>query len=145
MAEEPSQQPTPPSSTSTAAELALKPTYDLAHLDKLLERYLNLLDTFTTLRHDLSQNLSSGFFSLAQAQRSSMLPPGQRYGEDMYDQTHESRPAGEGTNEPKRYKWGCNATVGGLPVPGDGDRTISAEVNASTDDDPRHGGCRTRR
>jgi hypothetical protein len=62
------------------------PPYNLTHLDNLLTTYLHLLDTYTQQRTTLSTHLSSGFFSLAQAQRSSMLPPGQRYGQEMYDQ-----------------------------------------------------------
>ena len=62
------------------------PPYNITHLDTLLSTYLNLLDTYTQQRTTLSTHLSSGFFSLAQAQRSSMLPPGQRYGQEMYDQ-----------------------------------------------------------
>lgn len=60
--------------------------YNITHLDDLLASYLELLDTYTRQRDDLSAHLSSGFFRLAQAQRSSMLPPGQRYGKEMYDE-----------------------------------------------------------
>lgn len=74
----PTQQPTPTPSPS--------PPYNITHLDDLLASYLTQLDAYSTLRASLSTSLSSGFFSLAQAQRSSMLPPGQRYGQEMYDE-----------------------------------------------------------
>ncbi|KAK4940058.1 hypothetical protein LTR10_019795 [Elasticomyces elasticus] len=55
-------------------------------LDQLLESYLNLLDTYISLREQLSKDLSTGFFSLASANRNSTLGPGRRYGEEGYDQ-----------------------------------------------------------
>jgi hypothetical protein len=55
-------------------------------LDSLLETYLGLLDSYTKLRAQLSQDLSAGFFALAQANRSSVLGPGRRYGQDGYDE-----------------------------------------------------------
>jgi len=55
-------------------------------LDQLLESYLQLLDTYTTLRDQLSKDLSAGFFALASANRNSSLGPGRRYGEEGYDQ-----------------------------------------------------------
>lgn len=55
-------------------------------LDHLLESYLELLDTYTTLRDQVSKDLSAGFFSLASANRNSTLGPGRRYGEEGYDQ-----------------------------------------------------------
>lgn len=51
-------------------------------LDEFLEKYLNLLDAYERARKDLSQNLSSGFISLAQANFSSSGP---RIGQDLYD------------------------------------------------------------
>ncbi|KAL2430540.1 hypothetical protein ABEF95_010564 [Exophiala dermatitidis] len=58
----------------------------LSHrLDSLLECYLAFLDEYTRLREQLSKNFSSGFFSLAQANRNSALGPGRRYGEEGYD------------------------------------------------------------
>lgn len=54
-------------------------------LDQLLASYLELLDTYTSLRTQLSKDFSSGFFALAQANRSSTLGPGRRYGEEGYD------------------------------------------------------------
>lgn len=60
---------------------------DLAtRLDGLLEQYLDLLDQYTKLREDLSKTFSSGFFSLAQAQRTSTLGAARRYGEEYYDE-----------------------------------------------------------
>ena len=55
-------------------------------LDNLLVQYLHLLDQYTILREQLSTQLSSGYFSLAQAQRSCTLGSGRRYGEDCYDE-----------------------------------------------------------
>ncbi|MCJ1226137.1 hypothetical protein MMC12_002786 [Toensbergia leucococca] len=52
-------------------------------LDDLLERYLNLLDQYQKLQHDLSHCLSSGYLSLAQANFTS--PYRIRYGQDYYD------------------------------------------------------------
>ncbi|EXJ82018.1 hypothetical protein A1O1_08086 [Capronia coronata CBS 617.96] len=54
-------------------------------LDTLLESYLDMLDTYTRLREQLSQDFSAGFFALAQANRNSILGPGRRYGEEGYD------------------------------------------------------------
>ncbi|OAP60939.1 hypothetical protein AYL99_05941 [Fonsecaea erecta] len=57
-------------------------------LDALLVSYLNLLDTYTTLRDRLSKDLSGGFFALAQANRNaqSTLGVGRRYGEEGFDE-----------------------------------------------------------
>ncbi|KAI1616390.1 hypothetical protein EDD36DRAFT_134243 [Exophiala viscosa] len=55
-------------------------------LDRLLESYLQLLDTYTILREQLSKDLSAGFFALASSNRNSSLGPGRRYGEEGYDQ-----------------------------------------------------------
>ncbi|KAL6251390.1 hypothetical protein RBB50_001599 [Rhinocladiella similis] len=55
-------------------------------LDDLLASYLTLLDTYTTLRAQLSEEFSSGFYALAQANRNSTLGPGRRYGEEGYDE-----------------------------------------------------------
>lgn len=57
-----------------------------ARLDALLESYLELLDTYTTLRAQLSADFSSGFLALAQANRTSNLGPSRRYGEEGYDE-----------------------------------------------------------
>lgn len=55
-------------------------------LDILLEQYLVLLDSYTTLREKLSREFSSGFFSLASANRSasSTLGAGRRYGPEGF-------------------------------------------------------------
>ncbi|KAJ9297065.1 hypothetical protein DTO271G3_4826 [Paecilomyces variotii] len=55
----------------------------LESLDCLLEQYLQLLHRHQTLHAQLGKQLSSGFFSLAQANYSS---PGRRYGQDYYDE-----------------------------------------------------------
>jgi len=55
-------------------------------LDELLEQYLHLLDQYTVLREELSKSFSSGFFSLAHAQRASTLGAGRRYGHEYYDE-----------------------------------------------------------
>lgn len=55
-------------------------------LDELLEQYLHLLDQYTLLREELSKSFSSGFFSLAHAQRASTLGAGRRYGQEYYDE-----------------------------------------------------------
>lgn len=54
-------------------------------LDNLLQSYLSLLDTYTTLRTQLSQELGAGFLALAQANRHCTLGPGRRYGEEGFD------------------------------------------------------------
>ena len=81
MATSSSQLPSPPHSPAPTS-----PTYSTTHLDTLLAQYLALLHDYTDNRASLSTQFSAGFFNLAQAQRSSLLPPGQRYGEEMYDQ-----------------------------------------------------------
>jgi coiled-coil domain-containing protein 115 len=58
----------------------------IARLDDLLATYLDRLDTYQKLREQLSQNLSSGFLSLAHANRTVNLGSGRRYGEEGYDQ-----------------------------------------------------------
>lgn len=74
----------PPDSPQSTPEA---PTDGLTErLDFLLEQYLDLLDQYTKLREDLSKTFSAGFFSLAQAQRSSTLGAGRRYGEECYDE-----------------------------------------------------------
>ncbi|EXJ71650.1 uncharacterized protein A1O5_05458 [Cladophialophora psammophila CBS 110553] len=57
-------------------------------LDALLISYLTILDTYTSLRAQLSKDLSAGFFSLAQANRNanSTLGVGRRYGEEGFDE-----------------------------------------------------------
>ncbi|KAJ5288534.1 hypothetical protein N7478_001564 [Penicillium angulare] len=52
-------------------------------LDTLLEQYLYLLDRQQELQSGLSQQLASGFLSLAHANYT--CPPGRRYGADYYD------------------------------------------------------------
>ena len=71
--------PSPPISETSQSDL-------VERLDELLEQYLELLDQYSTLREELSKSFSSGFFSLAQAQRSSSRGAGRRYGEDCYDE-----------------------------------------------------------
>ncbi|KGO71270.1 hypothetical protein PITC_063510 [Penicillium italicum] len=80
--------PTPPASRpgSEAPEVDVKPEAledSVQSLDTLLEKYLYLLDRQQKLHSSLAEQLSSGFFSLAQANFSS--PPGRRYGPDYYD------------------------------------------------------------
>ncbi|KAL8777414.1 MAG: hypothetical protein Q9194_002572 [Teloschistes cf. exilis] len=52
-------------------------------LDDLLERYLNLVHQYHAQQQSLTDDLSSGYFSLAQANFSS--PNRIRYGQDFYD------------------------------------------------------------
>ncbi|KAI4145277.1 MAG: hypothetical protein LQ340_006339, partial [Diploschistes diacapsis] len=61
------------------------PEASLSTLSDLLERYLHLLDQYTTLRAQLSQDLSSGFLSLAQANFNAPSHV-RRYGQDLYDE-----------------------------------------------------------
>jgi len=56
----------------------------LEHLDDLLKQYLGFLDEYHAARQELSRHLSTGFFNLAQANRSA--GPGRRYGQDYYDE-----------------------------------------------------------
>ncbi|KAJ5592922.1 hypothetical protein N7537_009826 [Penicillium hordei] len=82
-----SQIPTPPASRpgSEAPEVKVKPVAlgdSVQCLDTLLEKYLHLLDRQQKLHSSLAEQLSSGFFALAQANFSS---PGRRYGPDYYD------------------------------------------------------------
>ncbi|KAJ5372208.1 hypothetical protein N7517_004214 [Penicillium concentricum] len=79
--------PTPPASrpSSEAPEVKVKPVAledSVQCLDTLLEQYLHLLDRQQQLQSSLAEQLSSGFFALAQANFSS---PGRRYGPDYYD------------------------------------------------------------
>lgn len=80
--------PSPPESRSSTPGTEQKndTTVSTQRLDELLEEYLQLLDQYTTLRDELSKSFSSGFFSLARAQRASTLGSGRRYGQDCYDE-----------------------------------------------------------
>jgi coiled-coil domain-containing protein 115 len=60
-------------------------------LDALLEIYLDRLDTYQKLREELSKNLSAGFLSLANANRTSNLGSGRRYGAEGYDERMKAR------------------------------------------------------
>lgn len=78
--------PVTPRPTSSAATDTSKTSDPTARLDALLEIYLDHLDTYQKLREELSKNLSAGFLSLAQANRTSNLgSSGRRYGEEGYD------------------------------------------------------------
>lgn len=62
----------------------------LEYLDSLFEKYLHILHEYENARQDLSRQFSSGFFNLAQANRS--VGPGRHYGQDYYDERmHASR------------------------------------------------------
>ncbi|OOF98593.1 hypothetical protein ASPCADRAFT_204353 [Aspergillus carbonarius ITEM 5010] len=85
--------PTPPASRSASpapdaepkqAPVAESPVDLLQSLDNLLERYLHLLDQHQKLQAELGSKLSSGYFSLAQANYT--CPPGRHYGADYYDE-----------------------------------------------------------
>ncbi|PYI07112.1 hypothetical protein BO78DRAFT_460732 [Aspergillus sclerotiicarbonarius CBS 121057] len=85
--------PTPPASRSASpapdAEPKQAPVAEssvdlLQSLDNLLERYLHLLDQHQKLQAELGSKLSSGVFSLAQANYT--CPPGRHYGADYYDE-----------------------------------------------------------
>ncbi|PYH33044.1 uncharacterized protein BO87DRAFT_407687 [Aspergillus neoniger CBS 115656] len=85
--------PTPPASRPASpapdsepkqAPVADAPEDLLQSLDNLLERYLHLLDQHQKLQAELGSKLSSGFFSLAQANYT--CPPGRHYGADYYDE-----------------------------------------------------------
>ncbi|KAK1141611.1 hypothetical protein N8T08_008875 [Aspergillus melleus] len=89
--------PTPPASRSGSEspefELKEAPVSDssadssadlLQSLDALLEKYLDLLDQHQKFQTELASRISSGFFSLAQANYT--CPPGRRYGADYYDE-----------------------------------------------------------
>ena len=82
--------PTPPATPRPPLSSPdTKPTPSAARLDALLEQYLDLLDSYTTLRAQLSRQLSDGFLSLARANHtagSSALGGGRRFGEDGYDE-----------------------------------------------------------
>lgn len=69
---------TSPSRTSTTTNDDL-----ISILDTLLATYLESLDTHQRLHASLSRQFSSGFFALAQANRTSTT--GRRYGEEGYD------------------------------------------------------------
>jgi coiled-coil domain-containing protein 115 len=84
-----SQLPPPPPSPSASPSPAPYSNPDLIlQLDDLLASYLNLLDTYTTLRTHLSTRFSSGFFALATANRNAAahLGVGRTFGRDQYDE-----------------------------------------------------------
>jgi coiled-coil domain-containing protein 115 len=84
-----SQLPSPPPSPLPSTPATASPNSDLTtKLDDLLASYLTLLDTYTTLRNQLSTHFSSGFFSLATANRNAAahLGVGRTFGRDQYDE-----------------------------------------------------------
>ncbi|KAG5293879.1 hypothetical protein I7I50_04439 [Histoplasma capsulatum G186AR] len=85
------QLPTPPATPADGAassELSSPTEKSLVELsqelDSVLERYLHLLDQQQRLQQEIGREFSSGFLSLACANKS--CPPGRRYGEDYYDE-----------------------------------------------------------
>ncbi|RVX73056.1 hypothetical protein B0A52_02182 [Exophiala mesophila] len=103
---EPSLEPLEPSSSLPSQTSTIS-----AQLDDLLVRYLTFLDTYTALRSQLSKELSSGFISLAQANRTSNLGAGRRYGEEGYDERMKS--SWNLVIEPKHHEHPClTASVG---------------------------------
>jgi coiled-coil domain-containing protein 115 len=80
----------PPSPRSSSKERPSGTTDNVAlttHLDALLELYLAHLDAYTSFQTTLSTQLSTGFLSLAAANRNaaSVLGPGRRFGQDGFD------------------------------------------------------------
>ena len=57
---------------------------DQSHIDRLLERYLHLLDEYTQLRRDLSSLQTNAFQCIARSNFSAER--GMRYGQDHYDE-----------------------------------------------------------
>lgn len=95
--------PSPPESRQSTPDSTAN---DLTEqLDSLLEQYLDLLDQYTKLRENLSKTFSAGFFSLAQAQRTSNLGAGRRYGEEYYDERMKAQ---------RRIIWQSDAELEGL-------------------------------
>jgi coiled-coil domain-containing protein 115 len=80
--------PSPHSSSFTNASDTSGP---LTCLDALLEIYLDRLDTYQKLREQLSESLSAGFLSLANANRTSNLGSGRLYGAEGYDERMKAR------------------------------------------------------
>ncbi|KAL2816886.1 hypothetical protein BJX63DRAFT_128237 [Aspergillus granulosus] len=76
---------TPPASRGSSEVPDVDSATELIQsLDRLLERYLELLDKHQKLQGELASTLSSGFISLAHANYT--CPPGRRYGADYYDE-----------------------------------------------------------
>ncbi|KAK5937761.1 hypothetical protein PMZ80_009890 [Knufia obscura] len=98
--------PSPPASRASTPDSKSEHTNDTEplsqRLDELLEQYLELLDQYTTLREELSKPFSSGFFSLAQAQRTSTLGASRRYGQECYDQRMKAQRVVEDTDGKER-------------------------------------------
>lgn len=77
----------PPSDTPTSQPPEPPQAADpIAHVDDLLTQYLETLDSYQSLRTQLSKSFSDGFISLANANRTSLLGAGRRYGEEGFDQ-----------------------------------------------------------
>lgn len=75
----------PPKPKPSNSETPLLSHNDLLdNLDTLLERYLTLLDTYTTTQQQLTAHLQSGYLSLAKANFDSSNRT--RYGQDFYDE-----------------------------------------------------------
>lgn len=71
-----------PNTSQDAGSLELNMLHD--RLDSLWVQYLHFLDEYTTAQASIKKHMSSGFFSLAQA-NSNSAGSGRRYGRDYYD------------------------------------------------------------
>lgn len=113
--------PSPPKSRSSTPEEPSNTDALTARLDGLLEQYLELLDQYTTLREELSKTFSSGFFSLAQAQRASTLGAGRRYGEECYDERMKAQ---------RKVSWSPGSTGDYLKCTVTKDKEVTTSKNA---------------
>ncbi|KPI44087.1 uncharacterized protein AB675_6423 [Cyphellophora attinorum] len=106
-------------------------------LDDLLAQHLDLLDSYTTLRTQLSEQFSSGFFSLAAANRNAAasLGAGRRFGSDGFDgRTKAGRVVKIAAEvdkteeqEAKEEKTGSKAAEGAEDVPNGGPSLVEPE------------------
>lgn len=71
--------------TNPTSEVSISPNREalLDTLDTLLERYLHLIDTYTTAQKTLASHLQNGYLSLAKANFSSNHT---KFGQDYYDE-----------------------------------------------------------
>ncbi|KAI4104346.1 MAG: hypothetical protein L6R37_003343 [Teloschistes peruensis] len=91
-------------------------------LDDLLERYLNLVHQYHAQQQSLTNDLSSGYFSLAQANFSS--PNRIRYGQDFYDDRMQASITLNFDSNPER-------SSNPLASQGSGEATVSVSIHQS--------------
>ncbi|KAF2476264.1 uncharacterized protein BDR25DRAFT_331154 [Lindgomyces ingoldianus] len=115
-------QPTPNLSVGTTEKEVF-----ITKLDGLLEQYLNTLDQYQRAQQKLTSSLSSGFFSLAQANFNNRSHS--RYGQDYYDERMQATRRITVTAEGTHVAFACSAP-NSSPSPAESVTDASADGEA---------------